>query len=190
MLQADDDIKDEPINPLQEESESLDNKNLVPQPAQMPVVPIIQASSTSFPRLYKIKRKHQNLSKAVTDLKVVSENRNVPEPNLSEREVFGRHVAKCLEGLGVLEASMAQQEIQNILTKYRVQMFQKEAEDLGETKKPRHFDSSLSIASSSTTTNSYILSNENNVGQYTTFIAEDIKGEQLKLSDARKANLD
>lgn len=192
MLQVDDDMEEEPINPLKEESESLDNTNhvLPPQPSQTPAKPIIQASSTSFPRLYKIKRKHQNLSKAVKELKAARENINAPEPNLSEQEVFGKHVAKCLEDLGAFEASLAQQDIQNILTKYRVQMFQKEAEYAEETKKPRHFDSPISIASSSATTNSYILSDEKDVEQTTTCIDEDTKEGQLKLSEAQKSNVD
>lgn len=192
LLQADEDMEKEPINPLKGGSESLDHTNLVPprQPAQTPVRPIIQAPSTSIPRLYKIKRKHPNLSKAVRDLKAVNENINAPEPNLSEQEVFGKHVAKCLEDLGAFEASLAQQDIQNILTKYRVEMFQKEAEDSGETKKPRHFDSPLSIASSSANTNSYTLSDENDVEQYTTSIDEDTKEGQQKLSDSQKSNVD
>lgn len=151
---------------------------LPPQPDQTPVA--------SFPRLYKVKRKSQNLAKAVKDLKVLRENMNAPEPNLSKQEVFGKHVAKCLESLSASEAALAQQDIQNILTKYRVQVFQKESEDLGEAKDPRLFDSPLSIASSSATTNGHILTNENDeentlllwehtTEKYTTFIDEDSK---------------
>lgn len=77
--------------------------------------------STSKPR--PPKRRLQDLSYAVKELRNVSEILSHPHATESEQdeiEVFGKYVSKTLNKLSAHDAVCAQQEIQSILTKYRL----------------------------------------------------------------------
>lgn len=77
--------------------------------------------STSKPK--PPKRRLQDLSYAVKELRNVSEILSHPHSTESEQdeiEVFGKYVSKTLNKLSAHDAVCAQQEIQSILTKYRL----------------------------------------------------------------------
>lgn len=62
------------------------------------------------------------LSSVVKDLRAASDTLLQPDPELSENEIFGKYVTKCLDKLAPLESALAQQEIQSILTKYKISL--------------------------------------------------------------------
>lgn len=66
------------------------------------------------------KRKYSELSSAVKELRANSELLMKPEAEQSETETFGLYVGKCLDKFPPMQNALAQQEIQGILTKYKI----------------------------------------------------------------------
>ena len=58
-------------------------------------------------------------SQAVNELRTVNQVLSQPDPRMQENETFGSYVALALDKLPQREAIMAQNDIQNILTRYR-----------------------------------------------------------------------
>jgi hypothetical protein len=67
-----------------------------------------------------IKRCLYGLSQAVNELRTVNQVLSQPDLCMQENEVFGSYVALALDKLPQREAIMAQNDIQNILTRYRL----------------------------------------------------------------------
>jgi hypothetical protein len=68
------------------------------------------------------KRRLYDLSQAVNELRAVNQVLRQPEPCMQENEAFGSYVTLALDKLPQREAIMAQNDIQNILTRYRLGM--------------------------------------------------------------------
>jgi hypothetical protein len=58
----------------------------------------------------------------VNELRTVNQVLSQPDPRMQENEAFGSYVALALEKLPQREAIIAQNYIQNILTRYRLGM--------------------------------------------------------------------
>jgi hypothetical protein len=84
-----------------------------------------QVNAPQMPVRRKNKRKYEDLSNAVHNLKALSENLNSSEDEPSEFEAFSKYVQKCMENLDPIDATLAQQEIQSILTKYKLKSLEK-----------------------------------------------------------------
>lgn len=89
------------------------------------------------------KRKLQELSSAVKELRNASEALSQADHDETENEAFAKYVLKSFDKLSPMGAILAQQEIQGVLTKYRLQATQ------GQHTAPSRPPSSFSAASSS-----------------------------------------
>jgi len=58
----------------------------------------------------------------VNELRTVNQVLSQPDPRMQENEAFGSYVALALDKLPQRETIMAQNDIQNILTRYRLGM--------------------------------------------------------------------
>jgi len=68
------------------------------------------------------KRRLYDLSQAVNELRTLNQGLSQPDPRMQENEAFSSYVALALDKLPQREAIMAQNDIQNILTSYRLGM--------------------------------------------------------------------
>ncbi|XP_073976419.1 uncharacterized protein isoform X1 [Rhodnius prolixus] len=66
------------------------------------------------------KRRLQKLTIAINELRKVNTILNQPEPSVQENVAFGTYVASVMNKLHPQQAILAQNEIQNILTRYRM----------------------------------------------------------------------
>jgi hypothetical protein len=76
-------------------------------------------TSSSVRKQKRTKRLLYDLSEAVKELRTVNQVLSQPDPRVQENEAFGSYVALELDKLPQREAIMSQNEIQNILTRYR-----------------------------------------------------------------------
>jgi len=60
------------------------------------------------------------LSDTVCELKTVNETINHPEPEAHECDVFATHIARQLKQLNAASCILAQQDIQGVVTQYRM----------------------------------------------------------------------
>lgn len=67
-----------------------------------------------------VKREVPDLLCAVMELRAASKAISLSKQNMSENEAFGNYVAKSLDRLNPCDAVMCQQEIQTVITNYRL----------------------------------------------------------------------
>ena len=79
-------------------------------------------TSSSAGKQKGTKRRLYDLSQVVNELRTVNQVLSQPDPCMQENEAFGSYVALALDKLPQRETIMAQNDIQNILTKYRLGM--------------------------------------------------------------------
>jgi len=97
-------------------------------PLQKSHTPISQSgqgkpgTSSSAGKQKGTKRRLYDLSQAVNELRTVNQVLSQPDLRMQENEAFGSYVALALDKLPQREAIMAQNDIQNILTRYRLGM--------------------------------------------------------------------
>jgi len=77
-------------------------------------------TSSSAGRQKGTKCRFYDLSEAVKELRTVNQVLSQPDPLMHENKAFGSYVALALDKLPQREAIVAQNEIQNILTRYRL----------------------------------------------------------------------
>lgn len=70
------------------------------------------------------KKKLVELSGAVKELRTASEILSQPEVEDSEATTFGMYVGKCISNFPPLQSALAQQEIQAVLTKYKLSLIE------------------------------------------------------------------
>lgn len=63
-----------------------------------------------------------DLSQGINELHTFNQIITQPEPYMQEYEAFGRYVTSALNNLSQRQAILVQNEIQNILTRYRLDM--------------------------------------------------------------------
>jgi hypothetical protein len=73
--------------------------------------------SSSTPRQRKRRVVMREVSATLAKLKSLNEKIHCPEENEDECDVFGRHIAKQLKKLSTEQCIIAQQDIQNLLTR-------------------------------------------------------------------------
>ncbi|KAG9493456.1 hypothetical protein GDO78_001393 [Eleutherodactylus coqui] len=84
-----------------------------------------QPCSTQTPKDGKPRRNKRRLddpSQTTKELHTVNQLLSQSEPSMPENEAFGRYVTSALNKLPERELIMAQNDIQNILTRYRLNM--------------------------------------------------------------------
>ena len=92
-------------------------------PLQKSHTPISQSgqskpgTSSSAGKQKGAKRRLYDLSQAVNELRTVNQVLSQPDLRMQENEAFGSYVALALDKLPQREAIMAQNDIQNILTR-------------------------------------------------------------------------
>jgi hypothetical protein len=95
-------------------------------PLQKSHTPISQSgqgnprTSSSAGKQKGTKRRLYDLSEVVKELCTVNQVLSQPDPRMQENKAFGSYVNLALDKLPQREAIMAQNEIQNILTRYRL----------------------------------------------------------------------
>lgn len=70
------------------------------------------------------KKKLIELSGAVEELRAASEILSQPEVDASETAAFGIYVGKCLSKFPPLQSALAQQEIHEVITKYKLSLIE------------------------------------------------------------------
>jgi hypothetical protein len=88
------------------------------------LVSLVKANPEPHPVLGNegTKRGLYDLSQAVNELRTVNQVLSQSDTRMQENEAFGSYVALALDKLPQREAIMAQNDIQNILTRYRLGM--------------------------------------------------------------------
>ena len=136
-------LQDPPVHPEEEKEQVGEKEGTVDEPKRMPEeqqpphrqtllqqshTPIIQSgqgkpgTSSRAGKPKGTKSRLYDLPQTVNELRAVNQVLSQPDPPIQENKAFGSYLALALDKLPQREAIMAQHEIQNILTRYRLGM--------------------------------------------------------------------